>query len=96
MLRPDVVWFGEAIPPAAMEAAFSAIERCDVFLSVGTSALVYPAAGLAQAAAVHGATVVEINTNPTPLTASADFPLQGLATFWLPAIVASVKQTLAS
>ncbi len=91
-LRPDVIWFGESIPPAAMEAAFRATEDCDVFLSVSTSALVYPAAGLAQAAAARGATVVETNTNATPLTASADYPLQGLASFWLPAIAASVAQ----
>ncbi len=93
-LRPDVVWFGEAIPTAAMEAAFRAVDGCEVFLSIGTSALVYPAAGLADAAASRGAIVVEINTNPTPLTASANYPLQGLATFWLPAIAASVERSL--
>ena len=94
LIRPDVVWFGEAIPAAALESAFLATERCDVFLSVGTSALVYPAAGLAQVAAERGATIVEINTSPTPLTASANYALQGLATYWLPAIAANVQHAL--
>ena len=94
LLRPDVVWFGEAIPTAALEAAFRATEGCEVYLSVGTSALVYPAAGLAEAAATQGAIVVEINTNPTPLTPSADYALQGLATYWLPAIAAEVNNAL--
>jgi NAD-dependent deacetylase len=90
-LRPDVVWFGEAIPPIALERALAAAMDCDIFLSVGTSSLVYPAAGLAETAAANGATIVEVNTNPTPLAPRADFPLQGLATFWLPAIVAGVE-----
>ncbi|HEY5622905.1 MAG TPA: NAD-dependent protein deacylase [Gammaproteobacteria bacterium] len=91
-LRPDVVWFGEAISHIVLERALEAATGCDLFLSVGTSSLVYPAAGLAEAAAARGATIVEINTNPTPLTPRADFPLQGLATFWLPAIVAGVER----
>ena len=92
LLRPDVVWFGESIPDDALKRATDAVTRCDLFLSVGTSSLVYPAAGLAQAAADQGAVIVEVNTNRTPLTAQADFPLQGLATFWLPAIVAAVER----
>ncbi|MFL2547081.1 MAG: SIR2 family NAD-dependent protein deacylase [Candidatus Rariloculaceae bacterium] len=96
LLRPDVVWFGEAIPEAALETAFLAAERCEVFLSVGTSAVVYPAAGLAQVAAERNATVVEINTNATPLTGTADYALQGLATFWLPAIASNVQYALAN
>lgn len=91
LLRPDVVWFGESIPATALQTAIDAATHCELFLSVGTSSLVHPAAGLAQAAADHGALVVEINTNPTPLTSRADFPLQGLATFWLPAIVAAIE-----
>lgn len=91
LLRPDVVWFGEAIPTAALETAFRATDSCEVFLSVGTSALVYPAAGLAEAAAGQGATIVEINTNSTPLTSVADYVLQGSAAYWLPAIAASVQ-----
>lgn len=91
LLRPDVVWFGEAIPTTALEAAFRATDECEVFLSVGTSALVTPAADLAEAAARQGAIVVEINTNSTPLTSVADYVLQGSAAYWLPAIAASVQ-----
>ena len=50
LLRPDVVWFGESIPVGPMTLAAAAAEDCDVFLSVGTSSLVYPAAGLAEVA----------------------------------------------
>ncbi|NIW24809.1 MAG: NAD-dependent protein deacylase [Gammaproteobacteria bacterium] len=92
LLRPDVVWFGESIPQAALEAAAKAAYVAEVFLSVGTAAAVYPAAGLAQAAAVGGATVVEINPERTPLSASADYVLDGSAASWLPAIAAAVRR----
>jgi len=89
-LRPDVVWFGEAIPTAALEAASRAVAGCEVFFSVGTSSLVYPAAALAETASSHKALVVEINTDETPLSAHADFALQGSAATWLPVIAASL------
>jgi NAD-dependent deacetylase len=60
-LRPDVVWFGELLPVAALEAAWSAAGRCDLFLSVGTSNLVEPAASLPWQARSAGAEVVVIN-----------------------------------
>jgi NAD-dependent deacetylase len=60
-LRPDVVWFGEILPFDALAAAESAARECDVFLSVGTSNLVYPAAGLPWIAASRGAMVVVVN-----------------------------------
>lgn len=62
MLRPDVVWFGEYLPPGALEAAWAAAEDCDVFLSVGTSNLVEPAASLPWHAHRHGAQVIVVNT----------------------------------
>jgi NAD-dependent deacetylase len=65
LVRPGVVWFGEMIPESARNAAFDAAARCDVFLSIGTSSLVYPAAGLVDIAREHGAIVVEINPDPT-------------------------------
>lgn len=77
MLRPGVVWFGEAIPEAAMHAAATAVSGCDLFFSIGTSALVWPAAGLAEAARQQGARVVEINLDATPLSSHTDFCLQG-------------------
>jgi NAD-dependent deacetylase len=64
-LRPGVVWFGESIPEAALNASCGAATDCDVFLSVGTSSTVYPAAGLADLAARNEAKVAEINPSPT-------------------------------
>ncbi|HKS36948.1 MAG TPA: NAD-dependent deacylase [Verrucomicrobiae bacterium] len=78
-LRPDVVWFGESLRPEAIEGALRATRRCDVFLSIGTSTLVHPAASLPFEATEGGATVIEINTNATPLTTRATFPLRGPA-----------------
>jgi len=64
LARPGVVWFGEAIPAEAARLADTAT-ACDVFLSVGTSSLVYPAAGLLHEARARGAWTVEINPEPT-------------------------------
>jgi NAD-dependent deacetylase len=65
--RPAVVWFGEHLPPAALEAAEQAAATCDLMLVVGTSGQVYPAAGLAFASHQQGARVVVINPEPTEL-----------------------------
>jgi len=65
-LRPDVVWFGELLPTEAWSAAEAALQWCDLFLVVGTSAAVYPAAGLVGRAAATGALTVEINVEATP------------------------------
>lgn len=64
-LRPGVVWFGEAIPEQELNVSAAAAADCDVFLSVGTSSEVYPAAGLADLAAEHSSLLVEINPQPT-------------------------------
>ncbi len=87
MLRPGVVWFGEAIPESALHAAASAVSACDLFFSIGTSALVWPAAGLADAARQQGAIVVEINLDETPLSARTDFCLNGKSGSILPELV---------
>ena len=84
-LRPGVVWFGEAIPEQALDESFAAAADCDVFLSIGTSSLVYPAAGLADLAREHGATAVEINPNPT--ATRFDFVIAGNAGVALPELV---------
>jgi NAD-dependent deacetylase len=78
LLRPGVVWFGEAIPEDALGAAARSAD-CDVFLSVGTSSLVWPAAGLIQDAARHGATTIEINPERTAFSEAVDFAIQGPA-----------------
>lgn len=87
LLRPDVVWFGEAIPRAALLQADVAASECDVFLSVGTAAAVYPAAGLAERARSAGATVIEINPGPTALTSRVDMALRGPAGEVLPRLL---------
>jgi NAD-dependent deacetylase len=86
-MRPGVVWFGEALPSEAVEAAMDAIERCDVFLSIGTSAVVHPAAGFIHDASRRGATTIEVNLEPTPITEMVDHALHGRAGEILPALV---------
>jgi len=88
-LRPDVVWFEETLPEGALAAAEDAANRCDILLVVGTSAEVYPAAALPALARRHGARVVEINTEITPLSAHADHALRGPAGVVLPALIAA-------
>jgi len=88
LLRPDVVWFGEALEPGHIERAMDAARACDVLLVVGTSAVVYPAAALPRVAHAAGALVVEINVEDTPLTAEADVVLRGPAAEVLPALEA--------
>jgi NAD-dependent deacetylase len=76
LLRPNVVWFGEALPRDVLEKATAASAQCDLMFVIGTSAFVQPAASLPFLAAERGAEIVEINPSPTPLTASADFSVQ--------------------
>ncbi len=64
-LRPDVVWFGEVLPTAAWNAAEAALSWCDMLLVVGTSSVVFPAAGLVERAAAAGAVTVEVNVEAT-------------------------------
>jgi NAD-dependent deacetylase len=87
LLRPDVVWFGETMPPQALHAAFAAAQECDLFFTIGTSGLVQPAASLPLAAARPGIPVVEINPQETPFTPYAAYVLTGLAGQVLPALV---------
>jgi NAD-dependent deacetylase len=86
-LRPDVVWFGESLPYEVFQQAWQAAQTCDTFLSVGTSALVQPAASLPLLALEHGAVVVEVNPQPTPLTRQATFVLHGQSGIILPDLV---------
>ncbi len=86
-LRPDVVWFGEMLPMKALRQAEKAAQQCDVFFSIGTSTLVYPAAELPFTALNQGATVIEINPQPTPLSRHAQFSLRGSAAEVLPSLV---------
>ena len=78
LARPAVVWFGESLNAADVAAAYDAC-ACDVFLTVGTSAVVYPAAGLVHEAKRHGAFTVEINLEPTPASSAVDAAIHGPA-----------------
>jgi NAD-dependent deacetylase len=91
MIRPAVVWFGEMLPADTFAAAEQAAETCEVYFSIGTSAEVYPAAGLPLEAKRRGAFVVEINPHPTSITRFMDASIHAPSGEALPAIVALVK-----
>ncbi len=89
-IRPDVVWFGEMLPQDALRDAQETATRADVFLSVGTSAIVQPAAGLPLTAQQHGAYLVEVNVDETAITQEADEVLRGKAGAILPPLVEAI------
>lgn len=91
LLRPDVVWFGEALPPDAVSAAQEAAMTCDVFLSVGTSSVVYPAAGFIQHAARRGAHTFEINLEQTPISGLVDLSVRAKSGDTLPKVADSMR-----
>jgi NAD-dependent deacetylase len=86
-LRPDVVWFGELLPKAELAGAWEAARSCDLFLSVGTSGLVEPAASLPRLAYTSGATVAVINLDVTTSAEGRVFYLHGKSGELLPALV---------
>jgi NAD-dependent deacetylase len=86
-----VVWFGEMLPPGVFEESEQLSRACDVMLVVGTSGLVYPAAGLPLAARAGGATVIEVNTQPSELTGHVDIFIEGPAGEVLPELVAGIE-----
>lgn len=87
-IRPGVVWFGEALPDDAWDAATHAATHCTLMLAVGTSGLVHPAAVLPTLAQRHGAVVVEINPEPTALSAKVDHAWRATAAQALPQLLA--------
>jgi NAD-dependent deacetylase len=87
LLRPGVVWFGESLPPRALTEAERVSRSCEVLLSIGTSSLVQPAAGLPLLAKRAGALLIEINPTATPLTPHADLVLSGPAGQLLPELL---------
>jgi NAD-dependent deacetylase len=88
LLRPGVVWFGEPLPVRVFAAAEEAARASEVFLVVGTSAVVYPAAGLALQAQAAGAKVIEVNLEETSFSAQVDCSLRGRAGELLPQLIA--------
>lgn len=87
LLRPDVVWFGEMLPPDAVDAAERSVSGCDVFLSVGTSSVVYPAAGFVRVAGAAGAFTAEINPESTPISGWVDLSIRSGASDVLPKVL---------
>jgi NAD-dependent deacetylase len=86
--RPDIVWFGEM--PYHMDRIFGALEAADLFVAIGTSGEVYPAAGFVDISASAGAQTLEINLEPTPVPGRFDCAIAGPATQAVPAWVAEV------
>jgi NAD-dependent deacetylase len=91
-VRPGVVWFGELLPEAEVAAAWEGAARCDAMLVVGTSGLVYPAAGLPRIARDAGATVIEVNPEPSDVSDLAHIICRGPAGATLPALVAALAE----
>jgi NAD-dependent deacetylase len=87
LIRPDVVWFGEMLPAGQWDAAVRAAERADVYFSIGTSAVVYPAASMPLMAKSAGAYVVEINIERTDFSRHADEVLIGKSAELLPRLL---------
>jgi NAD-dependent deacetylase len=96
LLRPAVVLFGEMLPPNAWQRAAAAVRRADAMLVVGTSAAVYPAAGLIDLARESGARMIEINPQPAGITQSSDLCLVGPAGSILPRILSAMQDAAAS
>ena len=92
-LRPDVVWFNEGLPIDALRAAWKATQTCDIFLTIGTSGIVQPAASLPLMAAKNGAVTVEVNLEDTPLSPSMDFVLRGASGSVLGELLTAVYPT---
>lgn len=88
-LRPDVVWFGEMLDPDVLARAEEAASACDLMLVIGTSGLVYPAAGLPALARRRGARVVVVNPNESELDALADVVVRATAAVALPALLSA-------
>ena len=88
LLRPDIVWFGEMLSPAALERASREISECDLLIVIGTSGVVYPAAGLV---ALHRAISIEINPQPSSVSA-CKFAIAATAVEATPKIVEAILE----
>jgi NAD-dependent deacetylase len=93
LLRPDVVWFEEMLPAETWKAAVRATAECQCFLVVGTSAVVYPAAGLIDAACEAGAAVIEVNPEATFASRRGGLGLRGPSGMILPQLVQRLTQS---
>jgi len=91
IMRPAVVWFGEALPAKELSQAFSLAENADLIMVVGTSGLVHPAASIPFLAKRHGAKVIEVNPEETPITEIAEIRLEGASAKILPDLLELLK-----
>lgn len=92
-VRPGVVWFGESLPSVDWARAEDAVDGADVVLVVGTSGIVYPAAGLPERAAARGIPVIEVNPAPSALTPRVTYRIAAAAAEGLPALVSAVRDS---
>lgn len=92
LVRPDVVWFGEALDATVLDAAVDAVRDADLLLVVGTSGIVYPAAGLPALATGFGVPVVEVNPHGSDLSADVDHAWTVSAAVGLPALTAALAR----
>jgi NAD-dependent deacetylase len=89
-VRPDVVWFGEMLPPGMLEEAARLARACDVLLVAGTSGVVYPAADLPFLARRAGRPVIDVNPEETPISEIAEVHLAGASGVMLPRLLARI------
>jgi NAD-dependent deacetylase len=87
LIRPNVVWFGEALPDEAWQRSLDAVTHADLVIVVGTSSIVYPAAGLPELALANGTVVVEVNPERTPLSDAATAVVRESAATALPTLL---------
>lgn len=95
LIRPDVVWYGELLDGDDLDRSYEALATCDTVLVVGTSGIVYPAAGFPGIARQAGARVIEVNRERTPITPDAHVFVAGTAAEAVPQIVEAVRRARA-
>jgi NAD-dependent deacetylase len=91
--RPAVVWFGETLPEQVLVLAYEEATFCDLFISVGTSSTVYPAANLIELSSQAGACMIEVNPEPTPFSSVMDLRIAAPAGEALPALVEAIERS---
>ena len=94
LIRPNVVWFGEPLPDTAWQRSVEAVSNADLVIVVGTSSIVYPAAGLPELALANGIPVIEVNPERTPLSEAATVTVRESAAGALPTLLQRLPSLL--
>jgi NAD-dependent deacetylase len=94
LIRPNVVWFGEPLPESAWQKSVEAVGNADLVIVVGTSSIVYPAAGLPELALANGIPVIEVNPERTPLSDAATAAVREPAAVALPTLLQRLPSLL--